>query len=665
MSDNLAFGRIPEGAVQPELAANDVFAKIDAYFTDAVAFDATTNGALTVEQVQSAQLVRIINCNVAGRVLTLPATRRLYLLDMTATSNTQPLTVVKGATSITIPAGVKSDAYSDADANGLTLLGSAGTGGGGGPGDGGSGKSISVVQYTLDDDVYGDTNFANPMTAGNMLVAFVNNYITASFSSAWTVLKVGNPADQDTLQIAYRIVQDSEEGTFSGLNWTNTRPEGSVALFELSGATAADIDSVDAIVEAALPTVTTTVKPTTDRTLIIGCVVPSGSSAYYPQVMVGASVLSTFAQQGERDNITSGRSPAAFKGEATGTDDHTLSATFSNDNLRKLNLGYVAFKAGAAAAYPLPDPATGAGKVLGVANGQYAFVDDQTGGGGGDGTVGPVTNARYWRFLFQQAVGSNSNSAMGKIKIFAGGANPVPATVIQYSTRLNDSAGPDKCFLYSTGPDDGWATANGDRTPFVDVDLGSAVQPTKFAFTSLGSSYYNLTMTFVEIFASQDGIAYFPVQSIIMPTLDDAAGVTVERGASNVGSSGGGGGGGGTGMVPPPVNILGIYPTGTQTQFTVKGRGVSSITRTPNFTGGCYRLNFSTPFDHTNYVMIGGCNFNPDGSSNISQHLSFNRAAPNGGRSLAYCDVYTSYNGGNNYDCKDLWAIIYDPTVHF
>lgn len=533
MSDNLGFGRITENVAQPEFQANDIFAKIDAYFSGAVAFDATTDGALTVEQSQSAQLIRVVNCNVPGRVLTLPTTRRLYLFDMTAQSNTVPLTVVKGATSIVIPAGVKSDAYSDADANGLTLLGSAGTGGGNDGG--GDGPSISVVQYTLDDDVFGDTNFPNPPTVGNMIVAFVNNYIAGNFPAGWTVIKVGNPADQDTLQIAYRMVEASDTGSVNGLTWGLSRPEGSIILFEVSGATPADIDSSAAIVEAAQPTVTATIKPTTERTVIIGCVVPSGPSAYYPQVMVGASVIGTFAQQGDRDSNASSRSPAAFRGEATGTADHTLSATFSTENTRKLNLGYVAFKAGGAPVPSLPDPTGSNGKVLGVVNDQYALVTDKTGGtgGGGGGGSGGLTIARYWRFVFDQAYSSTTNSAMGKLKIFGEDTTPVPLTAIRYSSRLGDTSGPDRMVNYATGATDGWATANGDRRPWVDLDAGADFQPTKFAFTSLDSAgYFQLTMTICQVSASKDGVAFFPVQSIVMPTLDDGPNVTVEVAAT-------------------------------------------------------------------------------------------------------------------------------------
>lgn len=654
MSDNLGFGRIAESVLQPELAANDVFAKIDAYFSGAVAFDATSDGALTVEQSQSAQLVRIINCNADGRVLTLPATRRLYLLDMTAASNTKALTVVKGNKSITIPAGVKSDAYSDADANGLTLLGSAGTGGGDGGNGGGSGKAVKIEQFSLDDDVYGNTTLANLPTAGNLFVLFCNPYIdNYGFPSEWTVREWKHGANQDSVAVAYRTVTSSD--TKSIPVYGSPRPEGCALLFELSGVTAADIDTHGIVLEAPNPTVSSKFTPTSDNSFIVGMATPSGPSAYYPQVMVGATVIGTMAGQGDRDDMQTGRSPAAFSGTATGTNEVTISATYSTDNTRALNLSYLVFKTGAPPVQEIPDPTGFNGKLLGVVSDKYALVDPPEGGGGdGGGTVGPVTKARYWRFLFQQAVGSNSNSAMGKIKIFAGTDTPVPATVLQYSTRLGSTSGPDRCFVYTSGPDDGWATANGDRTPFVDVDLGSAVQPTKFAFTSLGSSYFNLTMTFVEIYASQDGIAYFPVQSIIMPTLDDAAGVTVERGASNVGSSGGGGGGGG-GTVVPGVSCIIKNPAGTPTLI---GRGISAVQRYAN---ASFKLTFTTPFPTSDWIFVANSRYLADGGSQLGQHVSLDRSQPGNGKTPNEIYLFCTYNGGSPFDPPEIMLMVYDP----
>lgn len=385
MSDNLGFGRIPEQIEQPEIAANDAFGAIDSFFSGSLDIDLTSDMTLTVAQSQAALLVRVKKCKTDGRLLTLPATRRLYFFDLSDASNTQSLTIAKGSKSIKLPIGVKSDVYSDGDANGLTLIASGGTGSGGGTSPGG-GSAAKVVQVALDDDIYGNMIFSTPPKEGNLILMFYNVYAQMydPGTPPWTVLKVMYGAAIDCIGVAYRVAGANETTSVPG--YSTPRTEGAIAMFEVSGVSSADIDKFDTILESATPTVTATFTPTGGSSLVVGMVCPSGDSGFYPSAFAGADIIATFASQGDRDGQTSGRAPAAFAKAFDGTADHTLTATYPAGNTRALNLAYVSFKTAAASNAPIPDPSTADnGKFLGVAAGKYALVAPPSGGGGGGG----------------------------------------------------------------------------------------------------------------------------------------------------------------------------------------------------------------------------------------------------------------------------------------
>ena len=276
--------------------------------------------------------------------------------------------------------------------------------------------------------------------------------------------------------------------------------------------------------------------------------------------------------------------------------------------------------------------------------------------------INPVTNARYWRFSFDPSGGNNS--AMGKIKMFtaAGGTTPIPLTITAFSTKFGADSGPETCFDY-TNTTSGWATANGDARPFIDVDAGSAVQPTKFAFTSLNSSYYYLTMKSCMLYSSQDGQVYTPVQGLMMQDLVSAQNFTVERTAAVVTSGGGGGGGG---MVPPPVSLFcSVQNTAVGASPNVRySRGVASVSKIDN---GVYKITFSTPFSDLFYAVEGSCRMENDGGSLVDSHLSIDRRyQPNSGKNVDSVYVVLTYQGAGIYDPKimEFWMRAYDPRLH-
>lgn len=207
--------------------------------------------------------------------------------------------------------------------------------------------AASIVQVAMNNDVFATTNFLKPPTPGNMLVLFAGTYINYySFYSEWNILKWNTAGGADSPAVAWRMVTSGD--TSSNIRcYGSPRAEGSVALFEISGVTAADIDSFDVLLETPSPTATMTVTPTTASTLVIGCVVPSGSVSppYYPQTMTnGASVIQTMAGYGDKDSVDSGRTPAAFKADLAVTTPTTISATYAAGLPNRINMSYLAFK---------------------------------------------------------------------------------------------------------------------------------------------------------------------------------------------------------------------------------------------------------------------------------------------------------------------------------
>lgn len=311
------------------------------------------------------------------------------------------------------------------------------------------------------------------------------------------------------------------------------------------------------------------------------------------------------------------------------------------------------------------------GDLIPVARGTSNFKIDAAKLPASSGTAANIiTKARYWRFSFDPSGGNNS--AMNKIRMYtaAGGSTPIPLTVTAYSTKFGSDSGPEQCFDYTTDAT-GWATANGDNHPFIDVDAGSAVQPTKFAFTSLNSSYFNLTMKSCELYSSQDGLVYLPVQGFMLQELLAGPNITVERNAAIVTSASTGGGGGG-GMVPPPVSLYAVckdVTTGVVTNINaspkiIYGRGVSSVTKVDN---GVYKVNFTTPFNDLFYAIEGKCRHENDGGSVVDAHLSVDRRYnPNSGKNVDSVYVILTYQGAGIYDPKiiEFWLRAYDPRLH-
>ena len=121
MSNNLNITQMTEAQVNKEVTVNDQTGSLDAAITENVDLD-FTSGNLTISDAQFVgnQVFVATNLSVA-RTLTTPATtKRLFVVDNTAGTNT--LSVITGSTTIVMVAGEVATFYTDGVANGLVLV---------------------------------------------------------------------------------------------------------------------------------------------------------------------------------------------------------------------------------------------------------------------------------------------------------------------------------------------------------------------------------------------------------------------------------------------------------------------------------------------------------------------------------------------------------------
>lgn len=127
MSSNLALTEMAENTASPEVAHNDALDELDAAITEFLAVDVTSGNA-TVTTLQGQRNVRFLVTGASvARNVTFPAIKRLFLVDVPS-SNTAVVSVVVGATSITLNPGTRAMFYSDGTADGVAQLTSQSSG---------------------------------------------------------------------------------------------------------------------------------------------------------------------------------------------------------------------------------------------------------------------------------------------------------------------------------------------------------------------------------------------------------------------------------------------------------------------------------------------------------------------------------------------------------
>ena len=124
MSNNLGLDQVAENQAAKEVTINTATGQLDAALTETYVADYTANADITLTNTQYRRAVRlqVSNLTNAGRKLTLPALKKLSVVTSDA-SNTQPLSVVKGTTTLTLDVGASIIIYTDGTANGLVVLG--------------------------------------------------------------------------------------------------------------------------------------------------------------------------------------------------------------------------------------------------------------------------------------------------------------------------------------------------------------------------------------------------------------------------------------------------------------------------------------------------------------------------------------------------------------
>ena len=121
MSHNLPWTDIAENMDNPETPITENFGIFDAISTSVYEANVSA-GNVTVSALQSvARVIKITGATTAGRVVTLPAEKRVLILQ-SVSANNQDVTIKRGTTEVVLPFGEALIAMTDGTANGLETL---------------------------------------------------------------------------------------------------------------------------------------------------------------------------------------------------------------------------------------------------------------------------------------------------------------------------------------------------------------------------------------------------------------------------------------------------------------------------------------------------------------------------------------------------------------
>lgn len=127
MSTNLAIPALTGGQANPETTVNDASGAIDAAITETLTVDLTNSVLLTSAQYRSAVRFSVTPAG-ASKTLTLPAVKRLVLIDNFQATNA--ITIKVGTTSFSLAVSTATFVYTDGTTNGLEQLAIGGGSGG-------------------------------------------------------------------------------------------------------------------------------------------------------------------------------------------------------------------------------------------------------------------------------------------------------------------------------------------------------------------------------------------------------------------------------------------------------------------------------------------------------------------------------------------------------
>lgn len=125
MSNNLNLDQLAVNQASKEATINSATAQLDAALTEVLAVDVTAaNQSVTLANMRRNQLITVTGATVAGRTVTLAAVKRTILVR-TDVTNTKPVAIVVGSTSIPVAPGSLVILSMDGTTNGLVSLGAA------------------------------------------------------------------------------------------------------------------------------------------------------------------------------------------------------------------------------------------------------------------------------------------------------------------------------------------------------------------------------------------------------------------------------------------------------------------------------------------------------------------------------------------------------------
>ena len=131
---NLGITHVAASQAQKEVTLNDALSKLDLALTDTVDVSVAAGNAVVGDaDFRENIALKVTGAAVAGRTVTVPALKRLFVV-ISDVANTEDVSIVRGAATVTLPAAATLICYTDGTTDGLIAASSAGgTGGGAGP----------------------------------------------------------------------------------------------------------------------------------------------------------------------------------------------------------------------------------------------------------------------------------------------------------------------------------------------------------------------------------------------------------------------------------------------------------------------------------------------------------------------------------------------------
>jgi len=130
MSNNLDISQVATNQAQKEATINEASGQLDAAVTESLSCD-LTSADVTLTNTQFRRHVRFlaVNAAVSGRIITVPALKRWFIVS-SAPTNSENIVVKRGTAEFTIEPGMSGTFYTDGTTNGLIEVASGGGGGG-------------------------------------------------------------------------------------------------------------------------------------------------------------------------------------------------------------------------------------------------------------------------------------------------------------------------------------------------------------------------------------------------------------------------------------------------------------------------------------------------------------------------------------------------------